>query len=269
MINYVPGQSWEELKQDPNIEVYTGPSGIYYFAIFNTNVPPFDDPMVRKALQWIPDREAMCEIVYSGLCWAIHGDPQPPNSGMYTGIETFQSPDLEKAREYLAQSDYPDGFEAEMGFYGGAQDEGQMAEIFQANAAELGITFNVRAVDEAVWREKVWAGDFESLVTGRGGYDPDGFFYELVHPEGGSKWNTPGYNNEEVNALLEEAQTILDPDERKELYTEALELLYEDGWPLTYLVATQERTASLADVEGYRSDGQGLARWLKYTWLDR
>ena len=269
-IMLVPGASWAQLSADPNIKLYTGDTGIFFIFTFNVDKEPFTDPNVRKALQYIPDKQVMCDVYTSGRCnrW-FKGDPQPPDSEFYTGIETYGAPDLEKAKEYLAMSNYPDGFEFDILFYGPASDEGQIAEIFQVNAAEVGIKINVKATDEAVWREKVYKGDFQSAMQGLRAIGPDEIFYQMMHPEGSLTGFSPGYDNAEYNALVEEARRITDPKERQALYQQALELGYEEGWSMIYLYTYDDRMGMLSDVMGYQTDGLGTPRFLKYVWLDR
>jgi peptide/nickel transport system substrate-binding protein len=212
----------------------------------------------------------MCQVYTAGRCnrW-FKGDPQPPDSPFYTEIEEFSGQDLDKAKEYLAKSNYPDGFTAELNFYGAASDEGQVAEIMQINAAKIGINFKVTALDHAVWIDKIYNGNFEAALQGGYGRTADDIFYGYLHPEGGSTGFTPNYDNAEINALVEKARQVTGVEERQDLYTEALQLGYDTGFPLIFLFTYDDRMGMKSDVMGYEIDGQGTVRFLKNVWLNR
>ena len=268
-IMMVPGASWESLTQQ-EYKLFTGDTGIFFMFTFNVGREPFNDPNVLKALQHLVDRQVMCDVYTAGRCNRFFaGDPQPPTSQYYTGIEYFKEPDIEKAKEYLAKSNYPDGFEVDLNFYGAASDEGQIAEILQISAAELGIKFNLLATDHAVWVEKVYKGEFTAALQGLYASSPDDIFYGIMHPEGVSHGFAPNFDIPEYNALVEEARRVTDPDQRRELYTEALTIGYEAGWPLIYLFTYDDRMGMHPDVMDYQVDGLGTVRFLKYVWLDR
>jgi peptide/nickel transport system substrate-binding protein len=57
--------------------------------------------------------------------------------------------------------------------------------------------------------------------------DPDGLLRILFHTDGFQ--NTSRYSNPEVDRLLDEAATIYDTDQARELYTEAERIIVEDA----------------------------------------
>jgi peptide/nickel transport system substrate-binding protein len=268
-IMMVPGASWESLAQD-EYKLFTGETGIFFMFTFNVGREPFNDPNVLKALQHLVDRQVMCDVYTAGRCNRYFaGDPQPPDSRLYTGIEDYKDPDLEKAREYLAQSNYPDGFEVDLNFYGAASDEGQLAEILQINAAEVGIKFNLIATDHAVWVDKVYNGNFTAALQGLYALGADDIFYGIMHPEGASHGFAPNFDIPEYNELVEKARQITDLAQRQELYEQALRLGYDRGWPVVYLFTYDDRMGMHPDVMDYQVDGLGTVRFMKYVWLNR
>jgi peptide/nickel transport system substrate-binding protein len=269
-IMMVPGASWATLAADKNYRLYTGDTGIFFMFTFNIGREPFNDPNVLKALQWIPDKAVMCQVYTAGRCnrW-FKGDPQAPNSPLYTGIEDYTGQDLNKAKDFLSKSKYPNGFTAELDFYGAASDEGQVAEILQINAAKIGINFKVTALDHAVWIDKIYKGNFDAALQGLYGRTADEIFYAIPNPKGASHGFMPNYDNADYNKLVEKAREITDVKERQSLYAQALKLGYDTGWPVVYLFTYDDRMGMKADVMGYQMDGTGTARFLKYVWLNR
>ncbi|HUG83906.1 MAG TPA: hypothetical protein VMM13_05040, partial [Euzebya sp.] len=82
-----------------------------------------------------------------------------------------------------------------------------------------------------------------------GNLDPFDFYHAQHLSDGG--FNAQGYVNEEVDALLLEAATTIEEDQRKSLYDEAVRMIVDDGsyW---YLYNPDVVQAWSPDVEGYQ-----------------
>ena len=75
----------------------------------NTQKPPFDDINFRKAVAYGIDRDSIAKDVFFGL---LHPAtvPAPPGSWWYDDkADHIISYNMDKAREFLKKSKYPDG----------------------------------------------------------------------------------------------------------------------------------------------------------------
>ncbi len=111
----------------------------------NTAVPPLDDPNVRLALNYATPKEDILESV-------LHGRGDIANHVIarvkYWDESVPAYPyDLEKARELMAQSAAPDGFDLTMIIPAGDSTELQMAQVIQAAWAELGVNVTLEPAD--------------------------------------------------------------------------------------------------------------------------
>ncbi|MCS6826019.1 MAG: hypothetical protein NZ553_05315, partial [Caldilinea sp.] len=58
------------------------------------------------------------------------------------------------------------------------------------------------------------------------------------------------YSNPEVDRLLDEARTTVDPEVRRELYAQAIDIIWEEA-PWLFLYSEVQLTAIRTNVEGF------------------
>src|SRR5690606_21746460 len=63
--NIVP-REFERIEQTAGLDLVDAKIGIQQWYAVNTTKPPFDDPTIRKALQYAVDRQQMIDIVSQG-----------------------------------------------------------------------------------------------------------------------------------------------------------------------------------------------------------
>ena len=204
---------------------------ISYIA-FNTNVPPFDDPMVRRALALSIDRAKIAEVTFSGMLLPATGI-LPPQLPGYTPEDKTYPFDPEAARAALAASTYgsPENLPlitvTEVG--GGAEGRIDTQAFLEQWRTELGIDVEIRQTDFATFLADQDAG---RLMMFNAGWimdypDPEDILDLKFHS--GSSLNDVNYANAEVDGLLERARTERDPEARLQLYQRAERLIVEDA----------------------------------------
>ncbi len=102
------------------------------------------DPYLRMAILTAIDQELVAAMVNGGANIATYGlgSPMNPDYDADSFASYIPAHDVEKAKEYLAQSQYPDGCEITLLFIDGtiAND---IAVVVQSQLAQIGITVNV------------------------------------------------------------------------------------------------------------------------------
>ena len=116
---------------------------------FNSGREPFDDPLVRHAVELAVDRQAIIDGVFFGAGHPI-AQHLPPDHWAYNPDVTIDNPDYgydpERAKELLAEAGYADGVEFDM-LIPALDDHRAIAEAVVPMLAEVGLTANTQVVE--------------------------------------------------------------------------------------------------------------------------
>lgn len=201
---------------------------------FNLNQEPFQDKKVREAFAYAFDRETFCGTIRNGGCVPVYSWIPEGVSG-YIETEAYKF-DPEAARQALAESTY-----------GGPE-----------NVPPITLSYN--ADDPTVTPRMEWlAGQIREILGLEVTLDPQegatinaarrnnetypqwcafctNWFQDYPDPQNwlSTYWNSEafaariGYSNPELDALMREADTELDPARREELNRQANQVLIDD-----------------------------------------
>lgn len=228
-VDAVPLQQLTSLKSDTRFTYVTGANaGIPDFLALNTKKAPFDKPEVRQAVAWALDRKAIRDLAYSGT-GEVGNQEVPSGSTWFDGTDPYANgPDLQKAKDLLAQAGHPDGFTVE---YLGLPQYPELlktGEVVRDQLKKIGITMNIKQVDVTVWFDAFSKGDYQiTSAYQERTIDPDNF-YSLVIKSGGPI-NTTGYANPNVDQLIDQAAQGSDEAARKKLYTQIRQVVREEA----------------------------------------
>ncbi len=206
--------------------VETTSMNVSYWA-FNTEVEPFNNPLVRKALSYAVDQNAIIDAVYFGLA-----EPAtsllPPTSWAYNGDSYISRYNLQKAQELLNEAGYSDGFEMDIWAMPVQRvynpNAGKMAEILQQSLKELNIKVNIVTYDWGTFRKKLANGEHDSVLIGwlADNSDPDNFYRPLLSCAAAvSGSNRSLWCNDDYDSNVKQALSTANQDKRKIFYTNA------------------------------------------------
>lgn len=201
----------------------------FFYIALNTNQPPFDDVKVRQALAMSVNREEINDALFFNLIRIADGILPPETPGYQESISSLPY-DPERARQLLSESRYADDMPRITLTYGGsAGNSPGSLEVYKDQwEDELGIEVELTVVDRAAYQREVRLRKFQMFSSG--------WVADYPHPEvfldklfySGSEQNESGYNNPEVDALLEAARYESDEVIRTKLYGEAEQLILDD-----------------------------------------
>lgn len=223
-----PATAVAELKSNPDFEVAAPESLSTHLFFVNASAAPFDNPLVRQAVNYAIDREAVAEVAYEGLAQAA--DLLVPESNSdYHKPTPYYTHDVDKAKELLAEAGLPDGFTFE--FQVPTEDAAMVAagQLIQAELAEAGITANIRPGDTGGLYERVLDGSYQAMYAGTspailGSADAE-FLYRWLYYgsfiETYTYWSGP--EKEQVEDLLDSAVTATS----REDYQAAMDQVYD------------------------------------------
>lgn len=247
----IPQRDIEGLKQDPDIKVLEFRTDGYNCVFVNNKMPPFDDINVRKAMCHAIDYETLITEPMEGYAERLYG-PCP------TIMPTFDKSiwdqygyeyDVDKAREYLAKSSYPDGFETDLAVLASKENWADVAVWVADYLGEIGIRANVRKEADGPFFEKFFRREWPlSLHYFRAWInDPSYHTYYMHHSESGINWTN--YENPEADRLLEAGLVERDPAKREAIYKEAHKLIIQDA-AMLWLFAYYHVICTGANVRG-------------------
>ena len=261
-----------ERVQDPSNplhnELYINPELSVSYLGLNVTLPPFDDPLVRQAFAYALDKRKIADLVLNGTSLPadqILPPVLPDYDNEFEGIPY----DPAKAQTLLAASRYggadamPEVVLSISGVSGFM--DGMTQAIVAMLEESLGIDVMVEQVDWSDFLDDMNRNRYQLFSAGWFGDYPDSqnFLDLLFHS--GSAQNHMGYSNPEVDLLLKQARTELDPQQRTDLYRQAQRLIVMDAsWiPLTHGI---DFTLVKPHVAGYQTNAV-MYPWLKEVYL--
>jgi len=245
------------LEANDDLVVYSNPSFMNVVGLMNSQKPPLDDVVVRQALSYSFPYQQVIQTVMGDRAVQSHG---PVPAGMWGhSDDLFQySYDLDKARELLATTDYPEGgFDLLFTFATGDLEQQTLGEMWKAELAKLGINLEVRGLAwEAQWAlglsDPQFAQDIYVLYWWPTYVSPSGFLYEMFRTEEETLFNLGYYSNETFDALIDEADMVAgnDREAAEELFIEAQEIVIDEAAAL-FIYDLKAIHIARADIKGY------------------
>ncbi len=259
------------LEEAPEVTVLSSPPGFFFYAfIMNINEPPFDNPLVRQAMNYAINREEIAQTAFHGAEIPVL-EPYAETSWAYVPEFADMYPyDPEKAKELLAEAGYPDGFQTQMLIRGPSGPYLDQAQVYQQQLADVGIEMELLPTELAQYFDQLIGSEFAiaSHGTGDATVDPSGLFEGAACCRPFRNFFGITDNDTwfpEYAELIEKGSTSLDREERKAYYKDALQILMEQGWDIP-TAWRQEVYAYNNKVHDVRVD-MGGNLWLTETWI--
>jgi peptide/nickel transport system substrate-binding protein len=224
-----------QIEGTDGVSVLRQPSVSLSYIGFNVEKEPFDDPLVRQAINMAIDKDQIIEGIYDGVGIPAIG-PIPPDVFGYDDSVSGLEYDLEEAQSMLAEAGYEDGFSTTI-WTNDSRERIDAATNVQAQLGEIGIDVEVEVLEWGAYLEQTANGEHDMFVLGWSTVtgDADYALYSLFHS---SMFGDPGNRsfiaNDELDELLDAGRREGDPDARQEIYSEVQELLAELA-PMLYL----------------------------------
>lgn len=247
----VPFNQIEPLSANPDFNlVPDAVAKIVYMAV-NLKRPPLDDKNLRQAMNYAIDKDLIVANILFGA-----GQPATTYLPLMLGhdAEAVGYPfDLEKAKALVADSAGKDGFTVGILTQVGDAVGSQVAQLVAASLQQIGGTVNIEQVEPGIGTERVTqTQDFDLSL----GYyttdiiDPDELTAFAVYSKGGADAVWTGYQNDEVDAWIEAAQTEMDVEKRMGLYKQIQAQHAEDA-PFLFLYYPSGRTGTKAAIQNF------------------
>ena len=187
---------------------------------------------LRKAIAHAMNYEAVVHAQEESI--SLMFGPTPDYFPGYVETLDYPSYDLDKAREYLAMTPWPDGgITLDYVYVTELSHEVVPGLILLEGLAEIGITMNMVPM---LWPDMVAScgspetgPDMINIYTVPSFIDPDAHLYNQYHSDQWGSFNSCSfYQNERVDELLDTARVTGDAEMRESMYMEAQEIINDD-----------------------------------------
>lgn len=266
LVAYPAVQSLDEIKKNKNLVVLEQEGSNVAYLGMNTKVKPFDNLLVRRAINHALNRKSYLSTVYKNTA-VLAKNPIPPTLWGYNDkVKDYEyNPDL--AKKLLKQAGYPKGFTAELWTLPVQRpympDGKKAGVLMQADLAKVGIKVKLVTYDWPTYLSKASAGEHQMLQLGWSGDngDPDNFLSVLLSCAGvESGANNARWCDKEFDSYIRKASSITNVSKRSALYKKA-QLRFKEQAPWVVLAHAKVFRAMSKRVRGYKIDPLGSDRF--------
>ncbi len=258
----------DEIRQNPQLQLLEQAGMNTGYLAMNMERPPFDNRLVRLAINHAIDKHSLVANFYQGLATPAKNPIPPTMWGYNHAIEAYPH-DSVRARELLAEAGYPDGFETELWAMPVPRpympQPGKIAQALQSDLSEVGIRCKIVQWEWGTYLDKVFAGEHSMALLGWTGDngDPDNFLFVLLDKTAAEKpaQNIAFYRSDELHEILVRARQMPSQAEREVLYLRAQELVHHDV-PWVPLVHATQTAAFQKVVRGFALHPTG-SKWFQ------
>ena len=246
----------KKVNQHPNLLLESVTSFNVGYMGFNTYKAPFNNALVRQAIAFAIDKQAILDTVYTGQAQIANG-LIPNSSWAYDKTITPHEHSIEKAKKLLAQAGYSDGFTMQLWAMPIQRaynpDAVTMAKLIQADLDKIGITVDiVSGYEWSTFLRKLSEGEHQSVLIGWSADhpDPDNFFSNLLSCAAAlTGSNRTFWCDQKFDELIEKALKTNNINKRKSYYSQALKLINKEV-PLIPIAHSKRYQARVDTVKG-------------------
>ncbi len=237
-INRIDFKTEALLRANPALRIQEVTGNQHYTFPMLTDLEPFNDVNVRKALKYGINRQEMVDKILLGHGMVGNDTPIGPANQFFAADMEQLEYDPDQAKFYLQQSGLDSiniDLSASNAAFEGAVDA---AQLFQASASAAGININVIQEPADGYWSNVWLKKPFCACYWSGRATEDWMFstsYEAGVPWNDSQWDEK--DSARFQELLLTARAELDTDRRREQYTEMQQILRDEGGVLVPMFA--------------------------------
>ena len=225
------GGAWSVRQQDLDSLKKSHPHLVYQDFLSNvtgsvvylrTDMPPFNDVRVRRAISMAIDRQGIIEAVY------MRGEPTPaiargatewslPIDQLGEGARYYQY-DSKEARRLLAEAGLAKGFKAPIFTTNGyGPDLLDAVQLVQGYLKDVGIEVEMKLQEYGAYIGTTFLGKFEGMAMGPVSitWEPDSVLYGMYAPD--QPRNSGHVNDPTLTAMLKEQRRTQDLEARRQL----------------------------------------------------
>ena len=258
-------QSIPALEAHPDTMVLSVATSGNIGVAFDNRKPPFDNKLVRQAMQAATNRQLINQAALLGLGKVAYDHSINPTDPRFATEYAPLDFDIELAKSLLEQAGYPDGIDVPIhtGDVGPGMIE--MVVALKESMAPAGIRIDIqRHPADAFWSD-VWMVEDNVVFYWSGlAPNPDQLLTYMYHVD--SPWNAWHYDNDTINGLIERAraETL---EQQKVTYGELQRIIIDDapGLVIAFRPELFGVRANVRDVDPHPL----VYRSFKNSWIEK
>lgn len=253
----------------------------YDYIGMNMKSPILSDKKVRKAMNYVIDKDLIREVIMYGYAVPVTG-PFHPTKSYYNNDIPHYPFDLEKAKALLDEAGWKDTdqdgirdkvingkktpFSVSVKYNQGNSRRENTALMLSENGKKIGLDIKVEVREWTVYLDETKAHDFDMYISGWVASTSLGDPKQIWHSEsynGGS--NYVGFGTPESDALIEKLRYNLDEPSRTAQYKRFQEIIHEES-PYIFLNAQKNKLAFHKRFDNAKASvprpGYNVGEWL-------
>ncbi|MDH3219581.1 MAG: ABC transporter substrate-binding protein [Gammaproteobacteria bacterium] len=214
------------MRTDPAVNLMSQEGLNVGYLAYNSLVPPFDNPRVRKALNMAINKQAIIDAVFQGA-GKVAKNPIPPTIWSYNNATADDPYDPAAAKAALAAESVQNlkmkvwAMPVQRPYNPNAR---RMAELIQSDFGKVGVEVEIVSYEWGEYLKRSKEKDRDGAVllgwTGDNG-DPDNFLAVLLGCDGVGGSNRAQWCYQPFEDLIQKAKVVSDIAERTRLYEQA------------------------------------------------
>jgi peptide/nickel transport system substrate-binding protein len=225
--NNVPVEELSRFDNHPRVRAEKVEGVRMYFLAMNLTHKPFDNKLVRQAINYSVDPGAIIKYVYEGNGYVMNGPMGSNVIGFDPKIRRYPF-DPKKAKELLDKAGFPNGLEIKLYFSPDRYPKAkEVCQVIADQLAKSGVKTELISQEFVIFwgKEGVNGGKLPFYYVGRPAADAD-TVYDQYYRSGVSP--RIQYKNPEFDRLVDEEQKTGDPKKRVAILHQLGRILMED-----------------------------------------
>lgn len=213
----LPPKTLKRAQNMSGLQVKSKHSGKFINVVLNTDLKPFQDVRVRKAMKYAMNKDEILSSI-SGHGAKGHHSPISPVHEFYA--KNIEDPfgskaKPEKAKSLLKEAGHGNGLNLPTLYYsqGETPEKGPITQVFQQQMKNAGINFDIKLLTPDTWLSKYWNKDDVWYVSTWVMRVEDTTVPMLALRSDG-QWNTARWSNKAYDKALDKAFKATSKQER-------------------------------------------------------
>ena len=227
LINNVPVEELSRFDKHAKIRAEKVEGQRMYFLAMNVTHKPFDNKLVRQAINYAVDPTTIIKHIYEGNGYVMNGPMGTNVIGFDPKIKRYPL-DLKKGKELLDKAGFPQGLEVKLYFSPDRYPKAkEVCQVIADQLAKIGIKVELVSQEFVIFwgKDGVNGGKLGFYYVGRPATDAD-TVYDQYYRSGVSP--RIQYKNPEFDRIIDEEQRTGDQKKRVALLHQAGRILMED-----------------------------------------